>query len=220
MSDGVNGLQRFAVIGTSCSGKTTFARALAQSLCVSHIHLDELYWGPDWTPRPLEGVRRRLDAATAQPRWVCDGNYSSLRDLIWPRAEAVIWLNYPLRTVMSRAIRRTVRRVWTREPLYAGSRETFRRSFLSRDSILLWALQTHERHRSEYPRLLATPEHAHLKVFELQDAVITDACLRFLQCQRSFRASAHEAAGKTSYDSNHECPQEIEWMVRTLDFRL
>jgi hypothetical protein len=161
-----------------------------------------------------------LDAATAQQQWVCDGNYSSLRDLIWPRAEAVIWLNYPLRTVMSRAIRRTVRRVWTGEPLYAGSRETFRRSFLSRDSILLWALQTHARHRREYPRLLATPEYSHLKVFELQDAVITDACLRLLQSQRSFRTSAHDAAGKASHDPDDECPQEVDWMVRTLDFRL
>src|SRR5688572_30807780 len=86
---------RVAVVGTSCSGKTTFARALAPRLGAPYTELDVLYWGPDWSPRPLDEFRARVEAAVSTPSWVIDGNYSIVRDLVWGRATTLIWLDFP-----------------------------------------------------------------------------------------------------------------------------
>ena len=40
-------LKRVVIIGTSCSGKTTFERSLAQKLKVQHIELDSIHWKPN-----------------------------------------------------------------------------------------------------------------------------------------------------------------------------
>ena len=89
--------------------------------------------------------------AAAAERWVMDGNYSAVRDLVWGRATAVVWLNYPFRVVLWRCLSRTIRRAITREELFSGNRESFRMSFLSRDSIILWAITSHRRVRRGVP---------------------------------------------------------------------
>jgi adenylate kinase family enzyme len=147
-------LRRTVVIGTSCSGKTTFARLLAKLLEVQHIELDAINWLPDWTPRPNEEFRSLVKEAVSTDEWVVDGNYSGTRDIVWPRATAVIWLNYSFPVVLSRAFSRTIRRVFDKEVLYSGNRETFRKAFLSKDSMILWVLKTYYRRRREYSQLL------------------------------------------------------------------
>ncbi len=167
--------QRIAVIGTSCSGKSTLARTLAAVLHVPHIELDALHWLPNWQERPDEEFWALTREAIAAPGWSLDGNYSTVRPLVWGRATAVIWLNYSFPLVMWRAVTRTVRRAVTREELFAGNRESFRQSFLSRDSILWWVVQTYHRRRREYPALFSRPEYAHLRVLEFTSPAQTDA---------------------------------------------
>lgn len=135
-------LDRIAVVGTSCAGKTTFARRLAERLAAPHVQLDTLFWTAGWVARPREEFRERVRGEVAGERWVCDGNFSSVRDLVWARAQAVIWLRYSFPLVLARALRRTVGRIVSRSEVFPGCRESFRKSFLSRGSILLWVLQT------------------------------------------------------------------------------
>jgi adenylate kinase family enzyme len=143
-------LARVVVIGTSSSGKTTFARELAERLGVDHTDLDSLFWLPGWQQREDDDFRARVGAWAAGERWVVDGNYTRVRDLLWPRATAVIWLDYPFILVLWRSLKRTIRRAVTGEMICNGNRETFRKSFLSRDSILLWVIQTHAKNRKRY----------------------------------------------------------------------
>jgi adenylate kinase family enzyme/ActR/RegA family two-component response regulator len=171
-------LRRVAVVGTSCSGKTTFAAALASRLQVPHIELDALHWRPGWVPAPREAFRQAVAAATSADRWVSDGNYGGVRDVVWGRATAVIWLDYPFATVLRRALYRTARRVLLREQLYSGNRETFRRAFLSRDSILWWVVTTWGRRRREYPELFEQAASAHLEVVVLGSPRDADSFLR------------------------------------------
>ena len=133
----INQLSRVAIVGTSCSRKTTLACALAKILEAPRIELDALHWGPNWTETPADQLRVAVDEATIRSRWICDGNYRMVRDLVWARATTIIWLNYSFPLVFTRALRRTVSRSIRRTTLYSGNRETFAKSFLSRDSILL-----------------------------------------------------------------------------------
>jgi adenylate kinase family enzyme len=129
---------RVAVVGTSCSGKTTLARKIAQANGIPHIELDVLYWDSNWTPRSIQDFRESVTIAAAGDSWVIDGNYSSVRDIIWPRATYLVWLNLPFVKVFWRALSRTVKRVITQEQLFAGNRETARLAFFDRESILWW----------------------------------------------------------------------------------
>ncbi len=153
--------RRIVIIGTSGAGKTSLARALAARLGLPHVELDALFWGPNWSEAPRDVLRVRVARALAAEGWVVDGNYSAVRDLIWPHADTLIWLDYPLPLVLARLTRRTLRRLVTREPMWAGNRESLRNVF-SRDSILLWAIQSHPRHKRNYPALLADAQYAHM----------------------------------------------------------
>jgi adenylate kinase family enzyme len=143
-------MARVVVIGTSCVGKTIFARSLAESLCCPHVELDALFWQPNWTPRPPEEFWKLVEQELSQGCWVTDGNYSVVRDLIWSRATTVIWLNYGFPLVLWRALTRTVRRVLTQEELFSANRESLRMAFFSRESILWWVLTTFHRRRKQY----------------------------------------------------------------------
>ncbi len=170
--------KRIVVVGTSCSGKTSLARKLAQRLKTRHIELDAIHWQPNWTPTPKEEFRGLAQEAIAPEEWVLDGNYSAVRDLVWARATTLIWLNYPFYIVASRALNRTFQRVFQRQVMWSGNRETFRKAFLSQDSILWWVLKTYRRRRREYPRLFQEPQYCHLEIIIFSSPTEAE---RFLQ---------------------------------------
>lgn len=156
-------MTRVAVVGTTGSGKTTYALSLAACLGTRHIELDALLWGPHWTEADPEVRRARVDTATAGPAWVADGNDTSL---VWERADTVVWLDFPLPLVLWRLIRRIVRRIRTGEELWpgTGNRETVRNAFFRREPLLLYAIRTHRRRRRLFVEALARPASAHLVV--------------------------------------------------------
>ncbi len=169
---------RIHVIGTSGSGKTTVARRIAAARGIPHVELDALHWEPGWQEAPLDVFRSRVAEALAPDAWVVDGNYSKVRDVVHERIDTLVWLDLPFALVMLRVVIRTLRRVLGRLPLWAGNRESFRQSFLSRDSVILWALQTYARNRHRYARLLASPAYAHLRRIRLRGPAEVEDWLR------------------------------------------
>ncbi len=133
------GCRRLIVLGTSGSGKTTLAKTLATLIDAPCVELDALNWGPNWTAADTATFRAQVAAATAGERWVVDGGYTSVRDLLWPRADAIIWLDYPIGVNLWRLFWRVCRRIRSKEELWNGNRESFRANFLSRDSLFVWA---------------------------------------------------------------------------------
>ena len=95
-------MQRINVVGASGSGKSTFGAALAQRLQGTLVELDELFWRPGWQQTPNDEFRAAVDAALAVDCWVVCGNYNSrVRDIVWGRADTVVWLDYPLAAHLS-----------------------------------------------------------------------------------------------------------------------
>ncbi len=160
---------RVVVVGTSGSGKSTLAAALAHEFGFEYVELDALHWLPGWEMRSIEEFRRIVQKAVICDRWVADGNYGKVRDIVWRRAQAVIWLDFPFPVVMPRIISRSIRRAATRRELWNGCYETFRQSFMSQNSVILWAAKSWWRRRERYPEILTRPRYSHLDVFRVTD---------------------------------------------------
>jgi adenylate kinase family enzyme len=177
-------MQRINVIGTSGSGKTTVARRAAEALGFPHVELDALNWGPGWEAAPLDVFRGRVSVATRGSPWVVDGNYGKVRDIVWGRADTVVWLDYGFPRIFLRLLWRTLRRVVLRERLWGDNRESLTAA-LGKDSLLLWAITSHPRRKKEYPKLMAAPEYAHLRFLRHDSPRETEEWLRSLDSARS-----------------------------------
>lgn len=166
----LQGCQRILVLGRTGSGKTTLARELAAAINVPHVELDALYFGPNFTTLPLSTLRERTSAAIAGDRWVTDGNKSAVRDLVWPRADTIIWLDYPFAVSVWRLGRRAIRRtsMLKAEAVETGTKAGLPKQLLSAAKGVLTALRSHKGQRRRYPRMFAEPSNRHLAVVRLQ----------------------------------------------------
>jgi adenylate kinase family enzyme len=163
-------VRRVSVVGTSGVGKSTFASSLARVLGVSFLELDSLQHQADWTPLPVEEFRARVALVAHGECWVIDGNYSRVQDLVWARADTVIWIDLPRLTVMRRIVWRTLRRVGGRVELWNGNRERWRNFFSldKEESVIVWAWQTYAANRARYEEAMADPWHSHLRFVRLR----------------------------------------------------
>jgi adenylate kinase family enzyme len=173
-------MNRISVIGTSGSGKSIFADKLARILHIPHVEPDALHWEADWIPAHRDVFRSRVREAVGAERWVVDGNYSkSARDLVWERADTIVWLDFSFTVTLGRVLRRTIYRLVRGEECCNGNHERLGAA-LSRDSVIMWTLQSYKRHRMEYPLLLATQEQRGARTVRLHSPKEADRWLRRL----------------------------------------
>jgi adenylate kinase family enzyme len=144
---------RVVVVGTSGSGKTTLATRLSERLGLPHVELDALQHGPNWQQATEDELRARATVATAAEAWVVDGNYAAVRDVVWPRATAIVWLDLARPVVMVQVIGRSVTRAITRRPLWNDNRERWQ-TWLDADHPIRWAWSTHADRRARYEALV------------------------------------------------------------------
>lgn len=161
-------MRRIAVIGSSGAGKTTLGRWLGRHLSAPFVDLDDLHWRPAWVVTPADAMRAAVDAVTRANDWVVSGNYSAVRDLIWPRADTLVWLDLPLAAVLWRTTRRAVRQWWTQEAICNGNRQALAALVTGQDSLLGYTVRNHGRRQREWPALLNAPAHMHLAVVRLR----------------------------------------------------
>ncbi|MDQ0772340.1 AAA family ATPase [Streptomyces aurantiacus] len=154
-------MERILVVGVTGAGKSTLARAVSERLGMPYHEMDALYFtGPDWaTDDKLTETVARI---TAEPRWIVDSlGYPEVRDLLWDRADTVLWLDYGKRVVMPRVLRRSLRRTVTRESLFGGNRETWA-GWLSKEHPARWAWSQHAGRRREIEHRTRDPRFAPL----------------------------------------------------------
>lgn len=161
--------QRINVVGTSGSGKSTFARQLAEALNLPCYEMDRLYWKPDWQSCSDEEMFQKVHDVTSQPSWVLDGNYTRTIPIKWQNVQLVIWLDLPFLRTLLRVTRRTLSRSLGQKELWpgTGNRETLARAFLSADSVIWWSITTHRPNRKKYVQLMQAAEYQHVEFIRL-----------------------------------------------------
>ncbi|WP_091234242.1 AAA family ATPase [Microbacterium sp. 3J1] len=174
-----SGPERVLIAGVTGSGKTTLARRVAELWGLRHVEIDALFHGENWTPRPafLDDVR----AFAAEDRWVTEWQYTSkgTDEILAPRAQLVIWLDYPYRVVRFRLLRRTLGRSILRTRIYNDNVEKPIWKMFSGDpeeNILVWQTETLHKWSERMPGVAS--EHPHLAVVRLRHPRETERWLR------------------------------------------
>lgn len=150
-------MKRVAVVGSSGSGKTTLSRRLARQLDLPHLELDSIYHQENWEPLPVEEFRQVVEAFVGRDRWIIDGNYPHVSDLVWERADTILWIDLPRWRVMRRLVGRTASRGLRGTLLWNGNRERLGNMF-SRDpevNLVVWAWTRHRGLRERYEQRTA-----------------------------------------------------------------
>jgi adenylate kinase family enzyme len=102
-------MNRVVVVGSGGSGKSTFTRELGEITGLPVIHLDTLFWKPNWTSTPkdewVEVVRRELK----RDEWIMDGNFGSTREMRMQAADTIIVLDLSRCLCMYRILKRMVK---------------------------------------------------------------------------------------------------------------
>lgn len=169
-------MHRVHVIGASGSGKSTLARRLADRLDLPYVATDAWFWREDWQPAPQHEVQQAAYSLLARDRYVMDGNFDNLRQALWPHADCLVWLDFPLPVVAWRIARRNLGWWATGDLGWSGSQWTLARAF----SGIGHALRSHGRKRRAYPGFLA--EVAGARVVRLRSPSQADAWLHALPC--------------------------------------
>lgn len=163
-------VQRINVVGTSASGKSTFARKLAEATGLPYIEMDRVFWQPNWTEPSDEVFFSNLRNALSGDHWVLDGNYTRTIPIKWEKIELVIWLDYSFPRTLIQSIARAISRAWSQEELWegTGNRESFKQSFFSKKSIIWWSIKTHAKVRAKYESYLKDPKYSHIRFIRLK----------------------------------------------------
>ncbi len=149
------------MVGVTGAGKSTLARAVSERLGMPYHEMDALHFtGPGWATD--DNLAETVSRITAEPRWIIDSlGRPEVRDLLWDRADTVLWLDYGKRVVMPRVLRRSLRRTVTRESLFGGNRETWA-GWLSKEHPARWAWSQHAGRHREIEHLTRDPRFAPL----------------------------------------------------------
>ncbi len=170
---------RVLIAGVTGSGKTTLARRVAARWNLAHHEIDALYHGPNWTPRPefLDDVR----AFAATDRWVTEWQYTSkgTDEIMTPRAQLAIWLDYPWSVVRGRLVRRTAKRRLLRTRLWNSNVEPpvwSREAWAGTNDILRWQKDTRDKWAERMPQI--ETDFPHLTILRLTHPHETERWLR------------------------------------------
>jgi adenylate kinase family enzyme len=173
---------RMMIVGTTCTGKTTLACSLARLFDWPHVEFDALFWNSNWQYAPNSVVGQRLEASIAGSDWILDGNCVEFKDLVWPRIDTLIWLDYSLPIVLWRAVKRTIWRCRSGELLWGKNIETWRRSLCSRNSAIYWAIKSWQGRRRQYNEILRQCDASHVTIHRFRSPAQTADWL----CRRCF----------------------------------
>lgn len=162
--------QRINVVGSSGSGKSTFSRQLAAILEIPHVEMDAVFWGAEWDWPSDEKFFAKLEKELEPEHWVLDGNYTRTIPIKWRKVQTVIWLDYSFLRTFIQSLKRAVVRAWTQEELWSGTgnRESFKKSFFSKDSIILWSVSNYGKVRKKYDSMIKDEKWSHIDFIRLE----------------------------------------------------
>ena len=164
------------IVGISGSGKSTFAKKIADKLHHPYIELDSIYWRSDWKHNPnfLTDLNSNLSANSS---YVLDGNYTSSDHLKWKDIDLVIWLDYSFHLSFYRCLTRTIKRLITKECLWGSNKETIY-NILGKNSILYFMVTHYYKNKKKFENDMVN--HSNITFIRLRTPKEAEAFLQSL----------------------------------------
>ena len=162
--------QRINVIGTSGSGKSTLAKRIAEAKALPYVELDRIFWGPNWYSSTDEELFENLRTEISGDKWILDGNYTRTIPIKWESVDIVVWIDLPFYLTLIQAVKRAFLRSLRQEELWpeTGNRESFKKSFFSKDSIILWTIKTYKINKERNEKHMIDERFSHIKFIRLK----------------------------------------------------
>jgi len=88
-------MKKIIIIGSGGAGKSTLARRLGEATGLEVVHLDALYWKPNWTATDKAEWREMVSGELQKESWIIDGNFTSTIELRLAACDTVIFLDFP-----------------------------------------------------------------------------------------------------------------------------
>ena len=175
---------RFNIIGTSGSGKSTLAKKVSNSFGCRYVEMDKVFWRENWTHLDDREFFQNLKLELEGDFWVLDGNYTRTIPIKWEKPLIVIWLDLPFFPTLKQAIFRAVGRAFSQEELWEGTnnRESFFKSFFTRDSIIWWTIKTFHKNRKRNSEHFKDPKYSHIKFYRVSSHKESDQLIEKLLC--------------------------------------
>ena len=178
-------LMKINVTGTSGSGKSTFSKELSALLDVPYIELDLLFWKKNWQTSSDEELNQKLSNALSHAvnGWVLDGNYSRTQPIKWQHVDIVIFLDYSFIRTFYQSVKRTVSRILSQRELWpnTNNKDTWKKAFFSRDSIIFWMLKTYRKNRKQYIYNSTNKQYKHIQFVRLTSKKEAQLFLQLMQ---------------------------------------
>ncbi len=93
-------MKKVIIIGCPGSGKSTFARMLAEKTGLPLHYLDMMYWNADKTTVGKDVFRQRLNEVLQSEKWIIDGNYGSTMEMRMAVCDTVFFLDFDAETCL------------------------------------------------------------------------------------------------------------------------
>jgi len=106
--------RRTIVFGGEGAGKTTLAQRISDEFGVPFVEMDDLFDRARKSDRPTETLSTFAEEVTNRDNWILAGSYPEVQSMTWTRAEAIVWLDYPVWLMAWRLIVRRLGRIFSR----------------------------------------------------------------------------------------------------------
>ena len=101
-------MKKIIVIGSGGAGKSTFSRRLGEILGLPVVHLDRLYWRPNWVEPTKQEWSETVRSELARDSWIMDGNYGATRGMRFQAGDAIVFLDIPRLVCLYRVVKRAI----------------------------------------------------------------------------------------------------------------
>lgn len=139
-------MKKIVIIGSGGAGKSTFARRLHEAAKLPLIHLDKVFWKPNWTETPKDEWRKTVENLAKEEKWIMEGNFGGTMDVRFQACDTIIYLDMPRLLCIYQAFKRLVKYYnRTRPDMGAGCKERFDLKFL----LWIWNFEKNTKPRIE-----------------------------------------------------------------------
>lgn len=99
-------MKKILIIGSGGAGKSTMARRLNEATGIETIHLDKVFWRPNWIETPKDEWEKTVENLLKKDSWIMDGNFSGTMEMRFAACDTVIFLDMPRTICLWQAYKR------------------------------------------------------------------------------------------------------------------